>query len=231
MRSGEMLLLLLPLAAAAAVASEPPITSAVPASRCCCCCLLISACCSRLPAGKLTALMLPLSWPPDLRLLLCLYAAAVRLPAGARFALVGLVLQAAVLLNSVLLALLLTLPLAPASCDAGALGAAAGGVQLYGLPLLLLLLLVALAAAAAMAAASGDVGVPVLLRGLRGQQHMQAASTYSLAVLVIDTTDSYHTIRIMRHAQKRNCRTMRHAQTRNCWIACSCCAWLLCRTC
>jgi hypothetical protein len=172
MRSGEMLLLLLllPLAAAAAVASEPPITSAVPASRCCCCCLLISACCSRLPAGKLAALMLPLSWPPELRLLLCLYAAAVRLPAGARFALVGLVLQAAVLLNSVMLALLLMLPLAPASCDGVALGAAAGEVQLYRL-LLLLVALVA-AAAAAAAASGGDFGVPVLLRGLQGEQHM-----------------------------------------------------------
>jgi hypothetical protein len=104
--------------------------------------------------------MLPLSWPPELKLPLRLYA-AVRLPAGARFALVGLVLQAAVLLNSVLLTLLLMLTLAG---GAVALGAAAGGVQLYGL----LLLLVVLAAAAAMADASGVFGVPVLLRGLQG---------------------------------------------------------------
>jgi hypothetical protein len=167
MRSGEMLLLLLPLAAADAVASELPMTSAVPASRCCCC-LLSSACCSRLPACKDAALMLPLSRPPELKLLLCLYdpaAAADKLPAGARFALVGLVLQAAALLNSVLLALLLMAP------GAVVLGAAAGGVQLYGL---LLLLLVALAAAAAMVAASGDFGEPVLLRGLQKQRHMQA---------------------------------------------------------
>lgn len=82
------------------------------------------------------------------------------MPVGARFEVVGVALQPAALLNSVLPVLLLLLLLMP---DAVALGAAGGGFQLYGL----LLLLVTLPAADAMAAAEGDLGVPGLLRGLR----------------------------------------------------------------
>jgi hypothetical protein len=104
--------------------------------------------------------MLLLSWTPkpELLLLLLLLYELGRLPAAALFALVGLALQAAVLLNKVLLALLLLL-----MPDGADLAAAAGGVQLYGL---LLLFVAVFAAAEAMAAASGDFGVPELLRGL-----------------------------------------------------------------
>lgn len=167
------MLLLLPLSAADTVASGLPMTSAVPAS---CCCLLSSACCIRLPA----ALMLLLSWPPELKLLLCLYA-PVRLPAGARFALAGLALKAAVLLKSVLLALLVLLML-PRVPGAVALGAAAGGVQLYGL---LLLLLVPLPAAEAMAAAKGDLGVLELLRGLHSVDKAAKVCQLALSGLLI----------------------------------------------